>query len=73
MSEESGLKHWQYDPQWGTVLSIRGCQFGFKTDGRCDRLLCKFRTREREAPDRPMESCRVLCPREMEAGRDGRD
>lgn len=59
------VKPWQYDPRWGTVLVLDGCQFGLEVDGRCNMMLCKFRTTKDLAPEKPNEICRVLCPREV--------
>jgi len=56
---------WRYDPRWGTAIDLDGCQFGFEIDGRCNMILCKFRTTKDLAPKEPRETCRVLCPREL--------
>jgi hypothetical protein len=58
---------WQYDEQWGTAIDISGCQFGFKTDNKCHVMLCEFRATRDQTPNKPNETCRVLCLREMEA------
>jgi len=58
---------WQYDPRWGTAIDLTGCQFGLQTDGRCNTMLCRFRTTRDRAPEKPNETCRSLCIKEMEA------
>lgn len=60
------VEKWQYDPRWGTAIILDGCQFGLEVDGRCNAILCKFRTTRDRAPREPMEICKALCPRELE-------
>lgn len=55
---------WQYDPRWGSVIYLEGCQFGLQVDGRCNTMLCKFRTTKDRAPEKPLETYKLLCPRE---------
>jgi hypothetical protein len=60
------LEPWRYNPAYGTAIDLGSCQFGLKTDGRCDALLCKFRTSEALAPKKEMEIGKLACPRERE-------
>ena len=57
---------WRYNPAYGTAIDLGFCQFGLKTDDRCDRIQCKFRTSKALAPNHEMQIGEIACPRERE-------
>ena len=57
---------WRLNTGWGTVISLSGCSFGFKVDGRCHKLYCKFRCESHKQPEEPVKIGSLLCPRENE-------
>lgn len=57
---------WRYNPQYATAIDLDGCQFGLEVDGRCNKLLCKFRTRKEEAPETVVKIGLNICPKEQE-------
>ena len=56
---------WQYNPLLDETEVLDGCQLGLTVDGRCNLLLCKYRTRKDQAPDE-VQTLSVTCPRERE-------
>jgi len=56
---------WQYNPLLDIVEILDGCQLGLTADGRCNALLCKYRTKKDRSPDK-VHQLSVMCPRERE-------
>ena len=68
MVEKVGVQResWRYSHSYGTAIALDHCMFGLQTDGRCDKLFCRFRTTKDVAPNKPMEIGKLACPREQE-------
>ena len=56
---------WCYNPVGDNAIVLDGCQLGLGNDGRCNMILCKFRTRKDLERKPPMKDPKAMCPREM--------